>query len=331
MAHDLKGKNVSGDEVIKKIIGAEAKLKKLQREAAALRKDRDDLLGEFEDFRKTCKIATFVPSKKRNTDGGFTRISFGDVHGMRMDRKAVEALLNDILLWMPDEIIIGGDLVDCGGWLAKKHALGYVAYSNYSYQDDIAAANWLLDELATAVPNARVHYIEGNHEDRVERYIVDEVQASQRDADFLRNLIAPDRLLRLEERNIKFYRRAEVYGDGLPRGWIQLGKMYFTHTLGTGKNAAMSAVTKTAGYVRYFCTHREDTATVVLPAVGLCKADNPGCLCEMQPMWRNSDPTNWSQGYAVDFVSADGNMQTIHVPIWRGNSLASAMIEKFRN
>jgi hypothetical protein len=48
-------------------------------------------------------------------------------------------------------------------------------------------------------------------------------------------------------------------------------------------------------------------------------------------MWRHSDPTNWNQGYDIDFITASGNFQRIHVPIWRGESLAGAMVERFKS
>ena len=152
--------------------------------------------------------------------------------------------------------------------------------------------------------------------------------ASKRDADFLLSLASPAALLRLKERGIMYYRRSEIYGDGLPRGWIQLGKMYYTHSLTYSKNAARDAAAKTAGNVTYFCTHREDTASIVFPSVGLVKAMNPGCLSQMQPIWKHSDPTSWSQGYQVEYIATSGNFQAIHVPIWRGESLAVAMVER---
>jgi hypothetical protein len=326
--HSLSEKRVSDSDAMKTVIAARAAADALRRENAALRKDRDQLLEEFTDARKARKLPPHKPARPSKKSER-VRVSFGDVHGMRMDRAAVEALLNDIRMLDPDEIVIGGDLVECGGWLAKHQPIGFVALSDYTYQEDIAAANWLLDELAKAAPRATVFYIEGNHEDRVERWIVDQTMANKRDAEFLLSAFSPRTLLRLDERGIEYFRRSVVYADGLPRGWIKLGQMHFTHTLGRGKNAAMQAVSKTGGNVTYFCTHREDTATIVLPAVGLVKAYNPGCLCTMQPVWMNSDVTNWSQGYAIDVIAKSGNFQRLHVPIWRGESLAGAMISRF--
>jgi hypothetical protein len=152
--------------------------------------------------------------------------------------------------------------------------------------------------------------------------------ASKREAEFLLELASPRALLRLKERGIAYYRRSEIYCDGLPRGWIKLDKMFYTHSLTYSKNAARDAAQKTAGNVTYFCTHREDSATVVYPGIGIIKAMNPGCLSLMQPVWKNSDPTSWSQGYQIEYISQSGNFQAIHVPIWKGESLAVAMVDR---
>jgi hypothetical protein len=328
--HELTGRNVSSDEAIKTVIAAKAEVAKLKRECSALRKDRADLLSEYTDMRNARKVPKCKP-KPRTVGGDRVRICAGDVHGMMMDHKAVAAFLADVKLWDPDEIVLGGDITECGGWLAKHQPIGFIASCDYTYQEDILAANWFLDELQKAAPRARIYYVEGNHEDRVERWIVDETMGSKRDAQFLYAAFSPQTLLRLKERNIEYFRRSVVYVDGAPRGWIRLGKMFFTHTLGKGKNAANQAAAKTAGNVTYFCTHREDTGTMVFPSVGLVKAFNPGCLCSMQPVWCNSDPTNWSQGYGVDIIARSENFQRVHVPIWRGESLAGAMIERFKS
>lgn len=329
--HDLSGKQISDAEAMKTVIAAKAALEAAKKEISALRKDRDQLLSEYTDMRTARKLPKTKPCARAKESGDRVRVSVGDVHGMRMDRSAVDAFLSDLKLWDPDEIILGGDILECGGWLAKHQPIGFIALSDYTYQEDVEAANWFLDQLQSAAPKACIHYIEGNHEDRVERWIVDETMGGKRDAQFLYDAFSPEVLLRLKERGIPYYRRSHVYVDGAPRGWIKRGKMFFTHTLGRGKNAAAQAAAKTAGNVTYFCTHREDTATVVFPAVGLVKAFNPGCLCTMQPVWMNSDPSNWSQGYAVDIIARSENFQRLHVPIWRGESLAGAMIERFKS
>lgn len=328
--HDLSNTRVTNDSVIHDVIKLRAKLLKAENELKAVKRDRDDLLSEYEDLQDA--KSPNVPSAP--TDHGkkdFTRIIANDLHGMVMDVDAVAAFLGDIKLWNPSEIVLNGDIVECGGWLAKHHTLGYIAQTNYSYQQDIAAANWFLDEIQRLAPNAVIHFIEGNHDTRLEKWIVDETMSHSRDSEFLNKLCAPAKLLRLDERGIKYYRRSEVYGKGLPPGWIKLGKIFFVHELGGGKNAAAAAVSKTAGNVVYAHTHQEDSATVVLPGVGLVKAWNPGCLCQRQPLWRHSNPTNWSHGYAVQMIAKSGNFLHHNIPIWEGKSLVGSLARHLKS
>lgn len=327
---DLKGKDITDDPAIEKVIEAQGKLSAAMRKIGTLETDRKQLLEEYSDMvgkrpvpvsPNRCSIAEKAVS---------VRVSVGDLHGMRMDKGAVRAFLADLKMLNPDVVVLGGDMLECGGWLAKHQPIGFIALLDYTYQEDIGAANWFLNEVQKAAPKAEVHYMEGQHEDRIERWIVDQVTANARDAEFLYSLVSPYTLLRLKERNISYYRRSMVYGEGLPRGWVKLGNMHFTHELGTSQNAAASAVSKTAGNVTYFHTHREDSATRIFPAIGACRAFNPGCMCTMQPVWRNSDPTNWSQGYGIDFITKSSQFMHTNIPIWKGKTMLSSMVELFK-
>lgn len=320
--HDLTAKRVTGEEAIGEVISARAALAKAKKELAAVTKDRDDLLIEYGDLQRAKYPTPPKPRVRSSRKEDTTRIILNDVHGSMMDRSAVEAFLSDLKDWDPDEVILNGDIIECGGFLAAHHTLGYVAQTEYTLQDDIAAGNWLLDCIQKAAPRATIHYIEGNHEDRLERWIIDQTMRHSRDSEFLRQLIGPENMLRLKERGISYYRRGEHHIPGLPPGWIKLGKIFFVHELGGGKNAASAAVGRTAGNVVFAHTHQSDESTMVLPGVGLVKAWNPGCLCQMQPLWRHSNPTNWSHGYAVQFVAKSGEFLHLNIPIWNGKSLA---------
>jgi len=322
---DLSAMRVSDNDAISEVTKARAALSKLKQELVAVTKDRDELLVEYGDLQKARYASNASRTKPKPAKDDFVRIIANDVHGQMMDREAVEAFLGDLRDWNPDEIVLNGDIIECGGFLAAHHVLGYVSQTEYSWQEDIAAGNWFLDEVQKAAPKAVIHYIEGNHEDRVERWIVDQTMRHTRDSTFLRELISPKVLLRLEERGISYYGRGEHHIQGLPPGWIKLGKIFFVHELGGGKNAAASAAGKTAGNVVFAHTHQEDSATMVLPGVGLIKAWNPGCLCQRAPLWRHSNPTNWSHGYAVQFVSKSEQFLHLNIPIWCGESLVGSL------
>jgi len=322
---DLSDLRVSSDDAINEVIAAKAKVVALQKELSAAKKDRDDTYQEFQSLREAKYPVKHRSPKPGGNNSAFVRIIANDVHGSMMDRPAVDAFLGDLKRWSPQEIVLNGDIVEAGGFLSSHHTLGYVAQTSYSYQDDIAAGNWFLDEIQRAAPDAVIHYVEGNHEDRVERWVVDQTMRHQRDAEFLRSLVAPSELLNLEARGIQYYRRSVEHVPGLPPGWIKLGKIFFVHELSGSKNAARDSVSKTAGNVVYAHTHREDSASVVLPGVGLVKAWNPGCLCQRQPLWRHSNPTGWSHGYGVQIVEKNGQFLHLNIPILDGKSLAGNM------
>lgn len=330
-SHDLTAKRISGDEVISEVVSARAKITKLKRELTAVTKDRDDLLVEYGDLQQARYPAGHNPTAHVRKKDDFVRIIANDVHGSTMDRQAVSAFLSDLKDWDPDEVVLNGDIIECGGFLAAHHTLGYVAQTKYTFQEDIAAGNWLLDEIQKAAPKAVIHYLEGNHEARIERWIVDQTMRNGRDSEFLRKLVGPETLLNLHARGIHYYRRGEHQAQGLPPGWIKLGKIFFVHELGGGKNAASAAVGKTAGNVVFAHTHQSDESTMVMPGVGLVKAWNPGCLCLRQPLWRNSNPTNWSHGYAIQFVSKSGEFLHLNIPIWEGRSLVGSMRDRIKS
>lgn len=326
---ELGSKRVSDAQAINEVIAARAALAKANTALAAVTKDRDELIVEYGDLQ-AARYSASHKSPEVNSSPSFVRIVVNDVHGSMMDRPAVEAFIQDLREWSPNEIVLNGDIIECGGFLAAHHTLGYVAQTEYSWQEDIAAGNWFLDAIQEAAPNAVIHYIEGNHEDRVERWIVDQTMRHNRDSEFLRTMLSPKTLLRLDERGVKYYERGKHHIEGLPPGWIKLGKIFFVHELGGGKNAASKAVGTTAGNVVFAHTHQEDSSTLILPGVGLVKAWNPGCLCQKQPLWRHSNPTNWSHGYAVQFIEENGEFLHINIPIWEGRSLVGSLHRQIR-
>lgn len=303
--------------------------REVRRENAALRKQLDLTVAELEkrsSLRRTSHAAAKPATRSR---GDFVRVIIPDTHGAAVDRAALSAVLGDIRLLAPREIILLGDHVDCGGFLAQHHTLGYVAQTEYSYEQDIASAAAMLDAIQRAAPRARIDYLEGNHERRVETWCVTQTLRHGRDADYLRRAFAPEFLLQLAARGIRYYRNSEFY-DGLPvPGVIRRGKCYFTHGFTTAKHAAAAAQIKTAGNLVFGHTHRAQTDISRRLGVGIVGVWNPGCLCVLQQLWNHSNPTEWTHGYAIQHVSArTGEFLHLNVPIIRGKSYLHALLHR---
>lgn len=328
---NLNDRDYSDDPAMQRVIRLQEKLEKSKRMVNALKRDREDVLGELTDLREARSVPKSPRNKTTADNADRIRVYAGDLHGMRQDKSAVRAFLDDIKVLNPDEIVFGGDMLECGGFLARHQPIGYVAYCDYTLQEDAKATNWFYDEVQKACPNAVIDIMEGNHDQRIERWVVDQVSANQRDADFLMQLFAPEVLTYTDKRGFGYHKRAGIHEEGLTRGWVSRGNMLIVHELKDGDNAARRGMAKTAANVTAFHTHRSDKSSTVYPTHGLVTSFTVGCLCEMQPMWKHTDPSTWNQSYDVDFVSKKGNFLRVQVPIWRGKSLAASMIERFKN
>lgn len=257
----------------------------------------------------------------------FCRVAVPDTHGSIVDPHAIQAFLADLEVINPAEIVMLGDHLECGGFLAEHHTLGYVAQSEYSFADDVVATNSLLDSIQRLAPNASVDYLEGNHERRLETWVCTQVRKHQKDGQFLRQMFSADSVLSIEKRGIRWIRQGVFY-DGLPLpATIKRGHCYFTHGSSTAKHAAAEHVKKFGGNVVYGHTHRADSYVIRTVKEGSIGAWCPGCLCILQPLWQHTNPTDWSHGYGLQLVSSDGSFLHINVPIIAGKSYLQPLIK----
>lgn len=260
------------------------------------------------------------------TAGDVVRVIVPDTHGAKADAGAVAALLADVKRLDPHEIILLGDHVDCGGFLAQNHVMGYVAETAYSYEQDVEHANAFLDALQAAAPRASIEYLEGNHERRVETWCVTQTLRHSRDAEGLRQLYAPEYRLRLASRGIRYYRQGVFY-DGLSvPGVIKRGKVFFFHGISTSKNAVAATQDRIGGNCVFGHTHRAQSELARRVGTGVVGSWNPGCLCELQPLWQHTAPTNWTHGYAVQLVAAKGGFLHLNIPILDGNTHLGSLL-----
>ena len=313
-------------------------------QAASTDKQVKDLLRQLESERKAHTQTVLALEKSRSvrselltspkprrsaaSSGDIVEVIFSDVHGNQHDPAAFAALLGDLAMLKPDRIIIGGDFINCGGFLAEHHTLGYVAETEDSYEEDVAVANVLLDAIIEESGCPDIHYIEGNHEWRVERWALTQRLSHHKDIHLLRRTFCAEHVLHLADRGIKYYHQGVTHGDCQVPGWVKFDKAFFVHKISNARNAADVALTKAGGNIVFFDTHRADFKPKNVPGLGLISAWNPGCLCQRQPHYANTNPTEWTHGYLVRFISkATGNFQMINVSINEGESYAGMLLQ----
>lgn len=248
------------------------------------------------------------------------RVIIPDSHGSMIDKRARDAFLNDLQRLDPSEIVMLGDHVDAGG-LYSKHSRQAKEDLEYSYCEDLDAANDFIDEIQKRAPSAAIHYIEGNHEYHIERWAVENL-AHKKDVETFIKDNGPAAKLRLEERGIRYYRRMGFYhGLSIPNS-IRLGKCYFTHGIGHNKYATAKHVESFGANVVHGHTHRAQEYKKRTVDRDSIAAWCPGTLAKLQPTYRHTEPTDWSHGYGLQFVNRkSGRFLHINVAIISGESL----------
>lgn len=255
---------------------------------------------------------------KRAGKDDIVQVFMPDMHGQYRDLAAVAAFLADMKRLQPDRITNLGDFIDCGGFLAAHHVIGYMAQMEYSYEQDITDGNGVLDQLQGDCPNTEIEMVEGNHEDRVERWCIGQALGSGKDADYLRRAFAPQYLLNLKNRGINYYRRSENY-DGLSiPGAIKRGKIIVVHDPGfTDPRRTLARFGAPVVHGHDHQSHANVTSTVGQGDIGVWSF---GCLAQRQQLYAHSRPTGHVHGYGIALQSRAGHFLMLSVPIIGGVS-----------
>jgi predicted phosphodiesterase len=247
----------------------------------------------------------------------FLRLIIPDSHGHHIDLPARDALLADAAAIRPHQTVWLGDHLDAGGTFSE-HQRTYTNEMVESYEEDVAACNEFLDKYEVASPKDEDFYIEGNHEQHIERWAARNAM-NAKEADYILKRMGPIAVLGLEKRGIKYFKRSEHYGLPIP-GAIRLGKCHFVHGISHSEHAAEQHLKRFGASVVYGHTHRAAYVTErTVTAEGIMAA-NPGTLAKLQPLYKHTAPTSWSHGYDLQLVHPSGNFCHIHVPILAGVS-----------
>lgn len=259
----------------------------------------------------------------------YTRIFVGDTHGAHIDKSAAKAFFNDLDMLRPARVIFGGDHLDCGGLLAQHHVLGTVPETAITNEEDEAAANVFFDEVEKRTPGAQKDYLEGNHEARIEKWIIKATLGKHDMAAKMRRMYGPEIVLNLEKRGIRFIKRTNTY-DGLKiPGTIDLDGCLARHGKHCGVTACHRTVQQFGCNMVIFHTHRMLMASKET-ARGIVYCWCNGCLCELQPLYYDTDPTDWAHGYGIQVVKPGAGFITLQVPIINGRSYLEPLANQLK-
>jgi hypothetical protein len=232
-----------------------------------------------------------------------------DLHAPYHSKPGWDLLLQVARAIKPQHLVIIGDFADFYG--VSDHDK-HPARAN-RMDEELDTVNAMLDELDALGASDKL-YIEGNHEDRLRRYLMRHPA--------LHNVVTTDRLLRLRERGWEFvpYKRHAARGA-----------VHFTHDVGaSGRNAVFRALDTYQHSVVTGHTHRLQYI-VEGSAVGDCKVSAMfgwlGDVESVEYMTLAKARKDWALGLGVGYLDpASGFVYLVPVPIVHGSCMVNGQL-----
>ncbi len=238
-----------------------------------------------------------------------TALLIPDCHHPNVDPKAWGLVLRAAAELQPDTVVVLGDFLD--GESVSLHEPDEVG--GVDLEAELESVNAALDQLDAIGASTRV-YLEGNHEQRLSRYIARKAPA------LWRTMRLPD-LLRLKERGWQWVPYRTSY---------RLGRVHLTHDTGSaGLNAHRSSAKAFMGSAVIGHTHRmayEVTGRFQgKPYLGAML----GWLGDAKKAARyihEAKSAEWVHGFGFAVLDADGYVHLQPVPIVGGRACVAGLL-----
>lgn len=250
-----------------------------------------------------------VPEAQTQTRPYKLALVLPDIHNPHEDKKAVAGVERYAADESWDYWICLGDLLDNDAISAFNAGKPRKLMAAPTVKEQFDYTNVFLDRHLQAVkaksPNVECVLIEGNHEERTERYCDGRPE--------LEGIVDVAEGLRLKERGIRYVRfwsKGESY---------KLGKLTCIHGAYTPQNHAAKHVRDYGTSLVYGHVHDAQQFSVKLKGSGKpLSAWSIGCLCRLDLDYMRGRPHNWIHAFAVVYIFPDGNFQLTTVPIVGG-------------
>ena len=236
---------------------------------------------------------------------GFRFVNLPDAHGMYADWNAVEAALAFVRYYRPELVCLLGDNVDFEGLSRFEKP----AESVYSIGTDIDACQKLMRLVRESAPSARIIYLRGNHEARLERYLWKHPEAAQ-----LMKLNGADvpRLVGLADHNIEWFESGHFQANEslmFKHGNAVRSRSAYSAMAELEKNGISGASGHTHRLGMHYKTDRRGARVWA----------ESGCLCQLDPQYAEGQTMDWQQGLSFGSASLTGGSFTLHTaPIVNG-------------
>lgn len=225
------------------------------------------------------KIRTYLKefSKYKKDDKRQKIVQINDLHIPFHDKKTIEVFYKFLKDVKPNKLVIAGDLLD----FYELSTFDKDPKRKFTIQEEIDQCYEVLKEFKKYCPE--IHFIKGNHEDRLRRFLWKNPSLAS-----IKVLELP-KLLNLDTLGIHYHDLEYVYR-----------KFRFTHGTIVRQDSGATAKAELLKYGTNMAsghTHRL-AMFVKTDARGTVGAYEGGCMCELTPEYIQGTP-NWQQGFLV--------------------------------
>ncbi len=214
-----------------------------------------------------------------------------DLHIPSHDERSLSAVEKLMADYNWKYVLYLGDIMDFD-CISSHNKENLRAIAGKTIWHDYEIANEILDRHQKLCPTAKFLYAEGNHEERIQRYIDANPQ--------LEGMIELEVGLKLKKRKIDFisYRSGKTF---------KIGKARFFHGIYTNQFHAKKTVEAFGDNIFYGHTHdvqsfskemHGDNKTLV--------GQSLGCLCRYDQPYMKGRPSKWQQCVTVFYFQKDG-------------------------
>ena len=243
-----------------------------------------------------------------------TSVILPDTHLGSQDKAALRVALKIIEHYSPERVVYLGDMLEVHS--ASSHGSSDRREElSATYIEELRDCVALLDLVEDMPGVVEQVFIEGNHEQRVERWAM----SMGRFAKEIVDLISPKTVLSKGRKHP--FTWVPYKNAGTP-GVVELAPGLFgCHGWSTAKHAAHAHLRRAGGFsVIHGHTHRRQSYAERNPITNApIEARSPGCLAKLQPLWVNS-PTVWTHGVCV-LQEVGDQWSLFTIPIDRGTAI----------
>ncbi len=249
------------------------------------------------EVEETVPIDSTLPAIKQGHSRGERVIVLSDIHIPYEDKDAVEIAISYMKDNTPDHIVLNGDIAD----FYTVSSYDKYTRNRPTLQDEIEAVISFLRRLRDLFPDAKISFLEGNHETRLRKYI-------QKNADAFTELdaLTLPKLFKVEEVQVDYYGPSEP---------LEIGKLLITHGELCRKAAGSTARGHRDKYNSSILVghiHRGSVAFQRVKDGQHIMIENP-CLCDMKVEYGTF--FDWLHGFTEILAYPDGEIVAHTHPI----------------